>query len=112
MKVNQNAKKNLQNEIQSYTRNIKLQRAQIEDLVQENERHERETKGASRKYYVALEQLKLQEVQISEIHHKIIDDGSRLKQQKNLYRPGMEEYCPRHRATSTWAPGMIVPCTI
>ena len=85
MKVNQNAKKNLQNEIQSYTRNIKLQRAQIEDLVQENERHERETKGASRKYYVALEQLKLQEVQISEIHHKIIDDGSRLKQQKNLY---------------------------
>ena len=85
MKVNQNAKKNLQNEIQSYTRNIKLQRAQIEDLVQENERHEQETKGASRKYYVALEQLKLQEVQISEIHHKIIDDGSRLKQQKNLY---------------------------
>jgi len=85
IKVNQNAKKNLQNEIRSYTRNIKLQRAQIEDLVQENERHEREAKGASRKYYVALEQLKLQEVQISEIHHKIVDHGARLKQQRNLY---------------------------
>jgi chromosome segregation ATPase len=84
-KVNQNAKKNLQNEVNGYTATVKLQREQIESLVQDRERHEQEANAASRKYYVALEQLKLQEVQISDLQRKIIDGGARLKQQQNLY---------------------------
>ena len=84
-KVNQNAKKNLQNEVNGYTATVKLQREQIEALVQDRERHEQQANVASRRYYVALEQLKLQEVQSSELQRKIVDGSSRLKQQQNLY---------------------------
>jgi len=84
-KVNQNAKKNLQNEVNGFIANVKLQREQIEVLVQDRERHEQEANSASRRYYIALEQLKLQEVQIADLQRKIIDGGARLKQQQNLY---------------------------
>ena len=84
-KVNQNTKKNLQNEINGYTATVKTQREQIESLVQDRERHEQEAESANHKYFTALEQLKLQEVQISELQRKIIEGGARLKQQQNLY---------------------------
>ena len=83
--MNQNTKKNLQNEINGYTATVKTQREQIESLVQDRERHEQEAESANHKYFTALEQLKLQEVQISELQRKIIEGGARLKQQQNLY---------------------------
>jgi len=61
------------------------QRDKIESLVSERERHEQEVEAASHKHYTAIEELKLQEVQIGDLQKKIIDGGSRLKQQQNLY---------------------------
>lgn len=85
IKVNENTKKNLENEINGYKSSVKAQREQIETLVRDRERHERDASAASKKYYVAVEQLKVQETQVTEYQRKIIDSTARLKQQQNLY---------------------------
>ena len=68
-----------------YMATVKKQRETIEQLVQERERHEQEVEVANSQHYTAIEELKLQEVQVSDLQKKIIDGGSRLKQQQNLY---------------------------
>ncbi|GMH70981.1 hypothetical protein TrST_g2385 [Triparma strigata] len=84
-KVNENSTRNLQNEMAGFMTTVKKQRETIEQLVQERERHEQEVEAANSKHYTAIEELKLQEVQVSDLQKKIIDGGSRLKQQQNLY---------------------------
>ena len=84
-KVNENSTRNLHNEMSGYMATVKQQRGQIEQLVQERERHEQEVEAANGRHFTAIEELKLQEVQISDLQKKIIDGGSRLKQQQNLY---------------------------
>lgn len=84
-KVNQNTKKNLENELSGTMGTVKFQRQQIETLVQDKERHENEAKSASRRHYSLLEQLKMEEVQIAEMQRKILESTARLKQQQNLY---------------------------
>jgi len=84
-RVNENSARNLKNEISTYMTSVKEQREKIEQLVSERERHEQEVEAASQKHYTAIEELKLQEVQISDLQKKIIEGGSRLKQQQNLY---------------------------
>merc|ERR1711865_721340 len=41
--------------------------------------------AANQKYYTALEEVKLQELQISALQKKIVEGETRLKQQQNLY---------------------------
>mmetsp|Transcript_33611 Transcript_33611/g.77642 ORF Transcript_33611/g.77642 Transcript_33611/m.77642 type:complete len:874 (+) Transcript_33611:212-2833(+) len=84
-KVKQNTQKNLENEISGYAQTVKSQRETIDSLVIDRERHERDAETTNQKYFTALEELKLQEVQISDLQRKIIEGGSRLKQQQNLY---------------------------
>ena len=84
-KVNENSTRNLQNEMAGFMTTVKKQRESIEQLVQERERHEQEVEVANSKHYTAIEELKLQEVQVSDLQKKIIDGQSRLKQQQNLY---------------------------
>ena len=84
-KVNENSSRNLQNEMIGFMATVKEQRHTIEHLVKEREKHEVEIDVATQKHYTAIEELKLQEVQISDLQKKIIDGGSRLKQQQNLY---------------------------
>ena len=84
-KVNENSTRNLQNEMAGFMGTVKKQRETIEQLVQERERHEQEVEIANSKHYTAIEELKLQEVQVSDLQKKIIDGQSRLKQQQNLY---------------------------
>ncbi|GMI42250.1 hypothetical protein TeGR_g14775, partial [Tetraparma gracilis] len=84
-KVNENATRNLNNEMMGFMTTVKNQRATIEQLVQERERHEQEVEAANGRHYTSIEELKLQEVQIGDLQKKIIVGGSRLKQQQNLY---------------------------
>jgi chromosome segregation ATPase len=84
-KVNENTTRNLKNEMSGYMATVKAQREKIEQLVMERERHEQEVEAANSKHYTAIEELKLQEVQVSDLQRKIIDGGGRLKQQQNLY---------------------------
>jgi hypothetical protein len=83
-KVNENATRNLNNEMMGFMTTVKNQRATIEQLVQERERHEQEVEAANGRHYTSIEELKLQEVQIGDLQKKIIVGGSRLKQQQNL----------------------------
>ncbi|GMH54130.1 hypothetical protein TrRE_jg9596, partial [Triparma retinervis] len=84
-KVNENTTRNLKNEMSGYMATVKAQREKISQLVLERERHEHEVEVANGKHYTAIEELKLQEVQVSDLQKKIIDGGARLKQQQNLY---------------------------
>ncbi|KAJ1451428.1 hypothetical protein M885DRAFT_499590 [Pelagophyceae sp. CCMP2097] len=79
-KVNENAKKNLQNEVSGFTSSVKTQRQQIEQLVRDREAHERDGENAARKYYVALERLKLQEVQIADVQRSAPASVSEFRQ--------------------------------
>ncbi|CAM9221671.1 unnamed protein product, partial [Heterosigma akashiwo] len=84
-KVNQNAIKNLHDEIATYKANIKAQRAQVEALVAQRERYEGEVEVYNQQYYTALEEVKLQELQVAELQKRTVAAAARLKQQQNLY---------------------------
>jgi chromosome segregation ATPase len=84
-RMQQNTAKNLGTEIASFATAVKDQREKIEILKVEREKHETETHAINQKYFTCVEELKLQEVQISDLQRKIVEGGSRLKQQQNLY---------------------------
>jgi chromosome segregation ATPase len=85
VKIQENTKKNLENEINGYRAGVKRQRDMIQQLVADRERYEGEAETANQKYYTALEEVKLQELQISALQKKIVEGETRLKQQQNLY---------------------------
>jgi chromosome segregation ATPase len=85
VKIHENTKKNLENEINGYRAHVKRQRDMIQQLVQDRERYEGEAETANQKYYTAQEEVKLQELQISALQKKIVEGETRLKQQQNLY---------------------------
>ena len=82
---NQSCMKVLQNEINSFQAGLRAQRDQMNNLLHDKEKHEAEAEEANRKYFTALEQLKLQDIQIRELQKQIVACTSRLKQQQNLY---------------------------
>ena len=83
--MQQNAAKNLETEIASFVLAVKCHREKIEVLKLEREKHEAEAQGINQRYFTCVEGLKLQEVQISDLQRKIVEGGSRLKQQQNMY---------------------------
>jgi chromosome segregation ATPase len=82
---NQSCMKVLQNEISGFQAGLRTQRDQMNNLLSDKEKHEAEAEEANRRYFTALEHLKLQDTQIRELQKQIQGCTSRLKQQQNLY---------------------------
>ncbi|TYZ66819.1 hypothetical protein PybrP1_004219 [[Pythium] brassicae (nom. inval.)] len=85
MKIKENTMKNLENEMNGLKTQVKKQRAQIQQLVGDREKYEREAAQATQKFMTSLEEAKLQELQVVSLQQKIVESESRLKQQQNLY---------------------------
>uniref|UniRef100_K3WCH8 Cilia- and flagella-associated protein 58 central coiled coil domain-containing protein n=1 Tax=Globisporangium ultimum (strain ATCC 200006 / CBS 805.95 / DAOM BR144) TaxID=431595 RepID=K3WCH8_GLOUD len=85
MKIKENTLKNLQNEINGLKSQVKRQRGQIQQLVGDREKYEREAAQATQKFMTSLEEAKLQDLQVVSLQQKIVESESRLKQQQNLY---------------------------
>ena len=84
-KIQENTRKNLENEIAGFKTGVQQQRDMVQQLVQDRERYETEADAANQKFYTSLEELKLQELQITALQKKITEGETRLKQQQNLY---------------------------
>jgi chromosome segregation ATPase len=84
-KVNQNAHKNLADEINTFKASIREKRHTIDQLVAERQRHEAEADSYRSKYADRVEELKLQEFEVGDLQQKIVSSAARLKQQQNLY---------------------------
>ena len=85
IKVNENTQKNLRNEIAGYRGHVKKQRENVQDLVADRERYEKEAEVANQRYLAALEEAKLQDLQSSALQKKITEVEGKLKTQQNLY---------------------------
>eukprot|EP00742_Colponemidia_sp_Colp-10_P001279 GILJ01001378.1.p1 GENE.GILJ01001378.1~~GILJ01001378.1.p1 ORF type:complete len:869 (-),score=252.53 GILJ01001378.1:154-2760(-) len=85
VKVHENTKKNLENEIQGYKGESQKMRKMIYQLEKDREKYGIEASQANAKYYQALEEVKLKDNQLSELQKKIVEAEAKLKQQQNLY---------------------------
>ena len=85
MQLNKNGKLNLLLEIKILEEEVTHSKNQIKLLLTEKEKFEHDAEVANQQYYTSLEELKLQELQISELNKKIISDTTKLKQKQSLY---------------------------
>jgi chromosome segregation ATPase len=85
MKINENTKRNLEQEIQGYKVEAQKQQKLIYQLEKEREKYGGEASEANSKYMQALEEVKLREMAIIDLQKKIAEGDNRLKQQQNLY---------------------------
>lgn len=85
IQLNKNAKRNLAVEKKILQDEVSVQFTQIQQLLLEKEKHEHDAEITNQEYYTALEELKLQELQIRELQKKISDDQNKLKHKQNLY---------------------------
>jgi len=85
VKVSENAKRNLLQEIAGYKGEAQKQRKIIYSLEQERERYGQEASEAHHKYLQALEEVKIREMTIADLQKKIAEAETKLKQQQNLY---------------------------
>lgn len=85
IQMNINGKRNLLVEEKALMDEVGHQKKKITDLIAEKEKFEHDKENVSQQYYTALEELKLQDLQIQELQTKISDDQSRLKSKQTLY---------------------------
>mmetsp|Transcript_826 Transcript_826/g.1952 ORF Transcript_826/g.1952 Transcript_826/m.1952 type:complete len:874 (+) Transcript_826:61-2682(+) len=85
VKINENTKKNLEQEIQGYKIEAQRQAKMIYQLEKEREKYGAEASEATAKYLQALEEVKLREMAIIDLQKKIAEGENKLKQQQNLY---------------------------
>ena len=85
VKINDNTKRNLEQEIQGYKVEAQKQQKLIFQLEKEREKYGIEASEANGKYMQALEEVKLREMAIIDLQKKIAEGENRLKQQQNLY---------------------------
>eukprot|EP00955_Chlamydomonas_euryale_P009494 101406-Chlamydomonas_euryale.AAC.4 len=85
IKINENTKRNLEQEIQGYRMESQKQSKQIWQLEKEREKYSVEASDAAGKYMQALEEVKLREMAIIDLQKRISEGEGRLKQQQNLY---------------------------
>ncbi|GAX75026.1 hypothetical protein CEUSTIGMA_g2472.t1 [Chlamydomonas eustigma] len=85
IKINDNTKRNLEQEIQGYKMEAQRQSKQIYQLEKEREKYAIEASEAAVKYMQALEEVKLREMAIIDLQKRISEGEGRLKQQQNLY---------------------------
>ena len=79
-KVNDNTKKNLENEISGFIAQARQQREIIDRLQEDVLKYTKEGKTANAAYYAALEEVKYNEVKISELQRKTVESEAKLKQ--------------------------------
>eukprot|EP00899_Mesostigma_viride_P002905 jgi/Mesvir1/12615/Mv16076-RA.1 len=85
VKVNENTKKNLEQEVQGYRVEAQRQAKTIYALEKERDKYGQEASDATAKYLQALEEVKLREMTIIDLQKKIAEGENKLKQQQNLY---------------------------
>ena len=85
IQMNINGKRNLIVEEKVLLDEVGFQKKKILETIAEKEKFEHDVEAVSQQYYTALEELKLQELQITELNNKINEDQSRLKSKQTLY---------------------------
>ena len=85
IQMNINGKRNLLVEESVLINEVAFQKKKILETIAEKEKFEHDVESVSQQYYTALEELKLQELQITELNNKINEDQSRLKSKQTLY---------------------------
>eukprot|EP00898_Chlorokybus_atmophyticus_P000353 jgi/Chlat1/1318/Chrsp118S01746 len=85
VKINENAQRNLEQEVSGYRAEAARQARVVAALEREREKYGAEASDASSKYLAALEEVKLREMTVLELQKRIAEGENRLKQQQNLY---------------------------
>eukprot|EP00002_Diphylleia_rotans_P004987 TRINITY_DN1392_c1_g3_i1.p1 TRINITY_DN1392_c1_g3~~TRINITY_DN1392_c1_g3_i1.p1 ORF type:complete len:887 (-),score=260.76 TRINITY_DN1392_c1_g3_i1:165-2825(-) len=85
VKVTENTKKNLEQEIAGYKTEAQKQRKMIYQLEKEREKYGQEAAEATAKHLQALEEVKIRDMTIMDLQKKIAEGETKLKQQQNLY---------------------------
>lgn len=85
IQMNENGVRNLAIERKLLEEDVELTKNAIRLLVSEKEKYEHDTEVISQQYYTALEELKLQELQILELQKKIVEDQAKLRHKQTLY---------------------------
>ncbi|KAM7073737.1 cilia- and flagella-associated protein 58 [Molossus nigricans] len=85
VKLHEQAKRNLEEEIQSYKDEAQKQRKIIFQLEKERDRYINEASDLTHKVLINMEDIKIREMQIFDYKKKIAESETKLKQQQNLY---------------------------
>ncbi|XP_034295945.1 cilia- and flagella-associated protein 58 [Pantherophis guttatus] len=85
VKLHEQSKKNLEEEIQNYKDEAQKQRKIIFQLEKERDRYINEASDLTQKVLHHMEDIKLREMQIFDYKKKIAESETKLKQQQNLY---------------------------
>ncbi|XP_043911882.1 cilia- and flagella-associated protein 58 [Protopterus annectens] len=85
VKLHEQSKKNLEQEIQNYKEEAQKQRKIIYQLEKERDRYINEASELTQKVLQHMEDIKVREMQIFDYKKKIAEAETKLKQQQNLY---------------------------
>ncbi len=85
VKISENTKVNLEQEINGFKAEAQKSRKMIYQLEKEREKYGADASEATSKYLLALEEVKIREVSIMELQKRIVEGETKLKQQQNLY---------------------------
>uniref|UniRef100_A0A8C0XMZ5 Cilia- and flagella-associated protein 58 central coiled coil domain-containing protein n=1 Tax=Castor canadensis TaxID=51338 RepID=A0A8C0XMZ5_CASCN len=85
VKLHEQAKRNLEEEIQNYKEEAQKQRKIIFQLEKERDRYINEASDLTQKVLMNMEDIKVREMQIFDYRKKIAESETKLKQQQNLY---------------------------
>uniref|UniRef100_G3TWZ9 Cilia and flagella associated protein 58 n=1 Tax=Loxodonta africana TaxID=9785 RepID=G3TWZ9_LOXAF len=85
VKLHEQAKRNLEEEIQNYKEEAQKQRKIIFQLEKERDRYINEASDLTQKVLLNMEDIKIREMQIFDYRKKIAESETKLKQQQNLY---------------------------
>eukprot|EP01135_Chromosphaera_perkinsii_P000050 Nk52_evm1s24 gene=Nk52_evmTU1s24 len=85
VKLNEQSRRNLEQEIQGYKEEAGKQRKIIYQLEKERDRYINEASEMTQRCLQAMEELKIKEMQIFDYKKKIAQAETKLKQQQNLY---------------------------
>ncbi|GAB5578766.1 cilia- and flagella-associated protein 58 isoform X3 [Prionailurus iriomotensis] len=85
VKLHEQSKRNLEEEIQNYKDEAQKQRKIIFQLEKERDRYINEASDLTQKVLMNMEDIKIREMQIFDYRKKIAESETKLKQQQNLY---------------------------
>ncbi|XP_046510514.1 cilia- and flagella-associated protein 58 isoform X3 [Equus quagga] len=85
VKLHEQAKRNLEEEIQNYRDEAQKQRKIIFQLEKDRDRYINEASDLTQKVLLNMEDIKVREMQIFDYRKKIAESETKLKQQQNLY---------------------------
>uniref|UniRef100_G1PKI3 Cilia and flagella associated protein 58 n=1 Tax=Myotis lucifugus TaxID=59463 RepID=G1PKI3_MYOLU len=85
VKLHEQAKRNLEEEIQNYKDEAQKQRKIIFQLEKDRDRYINEASDLTQKVLMNMEDIKVREMQIFDYKKKIAESETKLKQQQNLY---------------------------